>query len=1364
MKNLVLLTCINATIPKLHEADVYIAIDSDTGRVYINTTTDIIGVDPTIDEETFAIGLEELGDACVNVTGLQYLQGEDSICVSTDHGDLVVVNVLTKLVESVGTVDSGLLQMKWSPDQELLLLGTGHNSIIVMTREFDPVAELDINASEFGEGQFITVGWGKKETQFHGSEGKGAAVKKNESIEPALLWDDRKIRIVWRGDGQYFAVGMIDPVNGNRKFRVWNRECVLQYTSEYIGGLESALAWRPSGNLLVSSQRKPHRHDIVFFEKNGLQHGEFTLPFGKDEMEVKYLEWNSDSSILMIWLTNLNYSKKDVDKSKTDETSDCLQFWTMSNYHWYLKQSVEFKKHETPSCVQWDAEQSHRLHIVCKNGKYRQFVFGKTVNDSNIPVLCDEKEVVVNGHHDNGVKNEETFVAVVDGKSILMTPFQHMCVPPPMSAYKLMLPNSANSVAFSPLKDISSDISVFMKNGEVAMFTMENIGSDAENLQDRLSVKLDAAGGNGFIHCIKTHVPKSLLKIETEIDDAVDTSALHHWIWLNESKMFAVSPGMLPGIDLAVLFEIDFESKSLKAIKITEIRGLVLSAILFNSSCVLIQLQDGTILKCDIPSLGVSDYTLPSGQPLKFPRSCPQVTSCSFDGDPCIVGLSEHFRMYINDTEIASDCSSFSLHNDFLFMTTHSHKLRCISRKISLENVLKYYTTQLEGRSLIPNCEGIETERAVERGSKIITVTPSDSRLILQMPRGNLELIHPRNLVLSLVKSLITSLKYGEAFTVMKKHRINMNLLYDIDKKMFEENIETFVKALDSTTNLNIFISDLQNEDLTQTMYKQYFLTETSKENNNATSSNSSVNRKINNVSDILIVELEKSEKRFISSLVTADVKKKPSEVGKALKRIKILADDIGHEEKLISNVLKYMTVLVDSNTLFNEALGTYDFKLVLMVAEKSQLDPKEFLPMLHELQSLEENYRKFKIDSKLRRYSTALEHISKCSGHFDECLDLIQSHEMYKEALNLYDRGSENYNTICEMYGECLSGKRKYEEAGIIFTHCQDSRKALESFSNSNNYSLALMTAFKLKLDRNEIVELAYKLAEKAKTTSRHLEAVEILEHHAHDIEQAVETALHAQLWQIALRMTQQHNRTDLNETHVLPSIKEAHENTFQILESHKNLIEQQTARLQTVRQLKEKQRMQALLDGVEGIGMDSDLYSDTSSTMAGSVTSRPSSTTSRSTGRSSKSRRKKERRGYSLKEGSRFEDLALLHSLKVAINAVDELSGDVKNLCLHLALLHMDSLAETLQKQYSEVRKIIGRLLPTIWSQDLIQNDQTMTTGPQSTVNSIVASMQNRRSDRNDNNEEKRDFKDLDLFVTPKFDSKSQSWMTGF
>ena len=53
-----------------------------------------------------------------------------------------------------------------------------------------------------GESKFINVGWGKKETQFHGTEGKGAAKVVKTSAKCVAEWDDRRPRISWRGDGQ----------------------------------------------------------------------------------------------------------------------------------------------------------------------------------------------------------------------------------------------------------------------------------------------------------------------------------------------------------------------------------------------------------------------------------------------------------------------------------------------------------------------------------------------------------------------------------------------------------------------------------------------------------------------------------------------------------------------------------------------------------------------------------------------------------------------------------------------------------------------------------------------------------------------------------------------------------------------------------------------------------------------------------------------------------------------------------------------------------------------------------------------------------------------------------------------------------
>ena len=42
-----------------------------------------------------------------------------------------------------------------------------------------------------------------------------------------------------------------------------------------------------------------------------------------------------------------------------------------------------------------------------------------------------------------------------------------------------------------------------------------------------------------------------------------------------------------------------------------------------------------------------------------------------------------------------------------------------------------------------------ETTRRIERGAHAVCAVPADTKLVLQMPRGNLEVIYPRSLVLS---------------------------------------------------------------------------------------------------------------------------------------------------------------------------------------------------------------------------------------------------------------------------------------------------------------------------------------------------------------------------------------------------------------------------------------------------------------------------------------------------------------------------------------------------------------------------------------------------------------------------------------
>ena len=88
----------------------------------------------------------------------------------------------------------------------------------------------------------------------------------------------------------------------SRKFQVFTREGVVHSTIENnINVLDSAISWKHSKSLISSSIYRFNKHEIIFFEKNGLAHGGFQLPFVFNQMRVKGIYWNLDSTILCVW-------------------------------------------------------------------------------------------------------------------------------------------------------------------------------------------------------------------------------------------------------------------------------------------------------------------------------------------------------------------------------------------------------------------------------------------------------------------------------------------------------------------------------------------------------------------------------------------------------------------------------------------------------------------------------------------------------------------------------------------------------------------------------------------------------------------------------------------------------------------------------------------------------------------------------------------------------------------------------------------------------------------------------------------------------------------------------------------------------
>lgn len=105
--------------------------------------------------------------------------------------------------------------------------------------------------------------------------------------------------------------------------------------------------------------------------------------------------------------------------------------------------------------------------------------------------------------------------------------------------------------------------------------------------------------------------------------------------------------------------------------------------------------------------------------------------------------------------------------------------------------------------------------RSVERGAKLVVVMPSTFALVMQMPRGNLETIYPRALVLAGIRQSINEKKYDEAFIACRSHRVDMNIIHDHDPSTFLADIGLFVDQVAKVEHIDLFLSQLRYLDHT---------------------------------------------------------------------------------------------------------------------------------------------------------------------------------------------------------------------------------------------------------------------------------------------------------------------------------------------------------------------------------------------------------------------------------------------------------------------------------------------------------------------------------------------------------------------
>lgn len=282
-------------------------------------------------------------------------------------------------------IPEGILSMKWNPTMEKFVVFRADGQMKFFNQSCERIHEMDINSDEETEHKWIAIGWGKKETQFHGTAGKQAALAKEYKPENPFV-DNFIPGITWAEKGTLLAVNVPTKDLKMRHIRIFNSSGELQCTSLNYYGLYRFITFNTVDRLFICAEKIDGINRVIFFEKNGLLHSKFQLHGKFNDASVKSIHWNAHLEILIIWLY--------------EENQDTIQFYSTINHHWYLKHSLYFKTESTRLLdYAWDFKIKNQLHIITKSEEIKytwanivDHSLGTTMDDlGNVGVISGSK-------------------------------------------------------------------------------------------------------------------------------------------------------------------------------------------------------------------------------------------------------------------------------------------------------------------------------------------------------------------------------------------------------------------------------------------------------------------------------------------------------------------------------------------------------------------------------------------------------------------------------------------------------------------------------------------------------------------------------------------------------------------------------------------------------------------------------------------------------------------------------------------------------------------------------------------------------------------------------------------------------------
>ena len=1143
------------------------------------------------------------------------------------------------------------------------------------------------------------------------------------------------------------------------------------------------LAWQPRGALIACAGRSESdvSDRVIFYERNGLRRGDFAIP-GRGT-EISQLAWSCDSSRLAVVVRYADGGER------------ALQIWTRSNMHWYLKHETRYDESEGTVRCEWDLESGDTIRAYTERGLMERLdlFWESTVSDRGTCAVIDGDAVLLTPMFRAPIPPPLCAAKVIFNAPVVAVAFQPATSSVErfvalLSTGELAQASSVQGADWERTADVFADSERAASwdrwtDNEIPAETLRSAtGASSGVVVEHVAFVGDAHVAVSCTIDVDVHEIRLMpADVANDANQGVTKRATRESIGTLASAngvVFALAR------DSGDVYAVDYnDTASGGGEAFDDARRIERSSTVSKSDAKIIVARGLDACERYVDALG-ADSEEPRGALVTLDARgvlrvgdilvAENVTSFAthvFGADGCAVTSAEASEAVAS---LARDSSRWGEADDApstrLAYVTRDHRLYVAEVDDLIANgsrerrqvgdasaddahvgnwlaersaadgarmgeiALHSDLHQRMRRAMRPEAAKMAADastRVVEEGAMIVACAPGATTVVLQMPRGNLETVAPKALVLPACACALRAGRYADAYALAAKQRVDLNLIVDYGWPKFLSVADDFVADINSPEAVMELLEALTESDVTaeggiyEELARLYPPRATDGAGETATlagGKSQAVCAAIRSAIERLGAAGDRWELAVLTSYASGD----NPDLGSALKRVAVirereLADAAANAMQVSSTksrltsidaaaALKHLLFLVGAETLYNAALGTYDLSLAYLVAQHAQMDPGEYVAELETFQSMREHQRRASIALMLGRHEEA---ITECllDGDVDGAASLASDQKMFPyalaEALRLQNVDARRALLI--KFAEHLSRGSRHEDAAIARLAAEDVPGALESYRLGSCWQQALTLAGRLKMSAAERRNIAEELCESLAMTDP-LAAARVAARHLQDAERAVELLCRSGAWREACETAYSDDRGDLLETTIAPMCAGAAQEHFESFKENKARAEKYSSRLRDLRKHRARAEQALTLEfanwsalgGCPNAGNDGDFEMDDAMSEAPSLasgmsaytdrtglTSAVSGTSAASTVGGRKAKRKKKDKkaklGRGLRAGSPTEERDLaLHV--VALAPMSKTLEEIGELLEILVLFGHEDDARALQRVVGE------------------------------------------------------------------------------